>query len=474
MITYFFDLTGTAWHLKRTTRFSGIQRTVVMMIEKAAGQIGAEHVHLGYFDKGLGGYRTFPLTALAPGELTDAEAFRARLGYGAARAGLHPVLNKYRDRPLKLWFHRLTFQLAALVGYERPFTRSNITSGQWRAHHRRSAGKAAGLPLAPLDSVARPGDHLVLLDGTFTVSRAAEAFRAARDLGLSTSTMIYDLIPIAAPELVSGLSPLTFHDWLLETESYTDRYLTDSDATRRDLQVFLAANGIERRIDVVCLAQAPLPSETGTAVGPLADKVNRQTYPKLLDAVGVEDRVRALARDPFVLCVGTLEVRKNIWRLATVWDRLRQIEGLRLPKLVFAGRSGWLKDDFDRLMQATGQLGGWVEIVDGPSDRELEYLYRSCEFLAMPSLYEGWGLPVGEALSYGKTAVVSNTSSLPEVGLDLVEYCDPTSIDSIAEACLRLIRDPARRSALEARIRAATLRSWDDVAADLVATIGGK
>jgi glycosyltransferase involved in cell wall biosynthesis len=125
-------------------------------------------------------------------------------------------------------------------------------------------------------------------------------------------------------------------------------------------------------------------------------------------------------------------------------------------------------------MKATGNIGGWVEIVKGPSDRELAYLYKNCEFLAMPSLYEGWGLPVGEALSYGKTAVVSNTSSLPEVGLDLVEYCDPTSIDSIAEACLRLIADPDRRLALEQKIRESTLRSWDDVARDLVSAVIGK
>jgi glycosyltransferase involved in cell wall biosynthesis len=187
--------------------------------------------------------------------------------------------------------------------------------------------------------------------------------------------------------------------------------------------------------------------------------------------MGIPDRTRALTAYPFVLCVGTLETRKNNWRLAMVWDRLQRAEGLRVPKLIFAGRPGWKNDDFNRLMLGTQQLGGWVEIIEGPSDRELEYLYKNCEFVAMPSLYEGWGLPVGEALSYGKTAVVSSVSSLPEVGLDLVEYCDPTSIDSIAEACLRLIANTDRRLALEEKIRKAALRSWDDVARDLVSAI---
>jgi glycosyltransferase involved in cell wall biosynthesis len=92
----------------------------------------------------------------------------------------------------------------------------------------------------------------------------------------------------------------------------------------------------------------------------------------------------------------------------------------------------------------------------------------------MPSLYESWSLPVGEALSYGKTALGSNTSSLLEVGLDVVEFCDPTSIDSFAEACIRHIKDPARRIVLEQMIKATTLRTWDEVARDLVQATAGE
>lgn len=471
---YFFDLTATATYLKRRTSFSGIQRAVVMLIEKVAVRVGAGNVHLGLFDRASGTYLTFPLTSLAPGELTDACSLRARLGYGRGQVGLHPVLNKYRDQPRKLWFHRLKFQAAYLVGYERPFTRKNMKRQEWRDHYARYLAKSRPLPFAPLADVALPGDQFVLLDGAYLGSSTAEAFRTVRAIGLSTCTMVYDLVPIVVPHVVQGLGPLTFYDSLLESESYTDRYLTDSESARQDLQQFLATHGIERPITVVRLAQAPLPTEIDTVTGPLAAKVDRKSFSQVLDSAAIDDRIRMLASYPFVLCVGTLEARKNNWRLATVWDRLRRVEGLRLPKLVFAGRRGWLNDDFNRLMNATGQLGGWVEIVEGPSDRELEYLYQNCEFVAMPSLYEGWGLPVGEALSYGKTAVVSNTSSLPEVGLDMVEYCDPTSINSIAEACLRLIADPDRRLALEEKIRESTLRSWDDVARDLVSGVLGE
>jgi len=201
------------------------------------------------------------------------------------------------------------------------------------------------------------------------------------------------------------------------------------------------------------------------------DVGQQDSFSELMDKTTVLDTVQALTKTPYVLVVGTLEVRKNLWQLATVWDRLRRQSGRALPKLVFAGRRGWLNDDFENLLMASGRLGGWVEIVEEPDDTALSYLYRNCLFTVTVSFYEGWGLPIGESLAYGKTAVVSNTSAMPEVGGDLVEYCDPHDIDDIEAACLRLIDDPAHRQALEARISSARLRSWDDVATDILAAI---
>jgi glycosyltransferase involved in cell wall biosynthesis len=166
--------------------------------------------------------------------------------------------------------------------------------------------------------------------------------------------------------------------------------------------------------------------------------------------------------------VGTLEIRKNIWKVAQVWDRLRKMEGLSLPKLVFAGQPGWMIQDFERMLDATGYLSGWIEIIDKATDTELETLYKHSLFTITASYYEGWGLPIGESLAYGKTAVVAKTSSMPEVAGDLVEYCDPESIDSIMQACLKLIEHPEQRKHLEDRIAATSLRQWQDVADDLL------
>ncbi|MDP4989685.1 MAG: hypothetical protein NWQ37_00530, partial [Marivita lacus] len=80
--------------------------------------------------------------------------------------------------------------------------------------------------------------------------------------------------------------------------------------------------------------------------------------------------------------------------------------------------------------------------------------------------------PIGEGLSYGKTGVVSQTSSMPEVGGDMVVYCDPASMQSMEAAVLRCL-DVSDRAALEARIAQTTLRSWDDVGRDVMAALEG-
>jgi glycosyltransferase involved in cell wall biosynthesis len=182
----------------------------------------------------------------------------------------------------------------------------------------------------------------------------------------------------------------------------------------------------------------------------------------------ISDNIRNIATTPYVLCAGTIEARKNVWRIALCWKMLLEKGNHKLPRLIFAGRKGWLIQPLENLLQATGNLYGWIEIVDGPNDDELAFLYRNCKFTIMASLYEGWGLPVGEALSYGKTAVVADNSSLPEVGSDMVEYCDAESIESIAAACERLIDNPQRLQELERKIRETRLRNWDDVCRELM------
>ncbi|HEY7533779.1 MAG TPA: glycosyltransferase, partial [Nitrospiraceae bacterium] len=230
-------------------------------------------------------------------------------------------------------------------------------------------------------------------------------------------------------------------------------FLTNSQATRSDLDAWLAQNGMIVPTGVLPLAHQFVDYARGDAP-PEGDGP-------------IHARIRNAARIPYALCVGSIESRKNIWTLANVWKRIHARLGDSTPRLIFAGNPGWLREDFDDFIRGTGSLYGFIRILERPSDAELAYLYRRCLFSVFPSYKEGWGLPVGEGLWFGRPVVCSNTSAMPEVGGPLADYVDPTSWDSIEAALLRMITDADYRERRAAEISEARLRTWSDVADDL-------
>ncbi len=164
----------------------------------------------------------------------------------------------------------------------------------------------------------------------------------------------------------------------------------------------------------------------------------------------------------FVLTVGTLEPRKNLPRLITAYSRLPHAVQIAHP-LVVTGRLGW---EADETLAALGALGSRAIRTGFVADDELGLLYRRCALFAYPSLGEGFGLPVLEALAAGAPVLTSDRSSLPEVGGDAAVYCDPTDVGSIADALGALLGDPLQRRRLRrAGPQRASMYSWDRTAA---------
>ena len=172
----------------------------------------------------------------------------------------------------------------------------------------------------------------------------------------------------------------------------------------------------------------------------------------------------------FVLAVGTLEPRKNLPRLVAAYRALPAEVRDRFA-LVVTGRMGWQTGE---TMDALRSLGDRCRMLGFVSDAALGELYRRCTVFCYPSLGEGFGLPVLEAMAAGAAVVTSDRSSLPEVGGDAVEYADPTDVTSIAAALERVLSDPARREELgrRARERAAAF-SWDRFAAQTLDVLVG-
>jgi glycosyltransferase involved in cell wall biosynthesis len=149
----------------------------------------------------------------------------------------------------------------------------------------------------------------------------------------------------------------------------------------------------------------------------------------------------------FVLAVGTLEPRKNLPRLVQAYSSLDADLQRRHP-LVIVGALGW---ETGETLQALRSLGDRCTMLGYVSDAALAELYRRCNAFCYPSLGEGFGLPVLEAMAAGAPVVTSHSSSLPEVGGDAVEYVDPCDVQSIANGLRRVLEDDAHRAELARR-----------------------
>lgn len=466
MTRYVFDVTALRQYIARHANLTGIQRVSVMTIDQARKKIDAGYVWFGYHDRKTDTYKVFPCPTDTSLDLTCYVTLCDLLHVKTTTRAL-PGMEKYEKRPIKRRLKARLRDFHAAIGNQKYFQRQGLTLESWiRARSSSEISHKKHTMHEKLDDVVQPGDRLVLLDNAWHPKGLEPCLKhASINLGLEIYTLLHDLIPLVTPQYTEGEICTRFHNWLTRSTEYVTCYLANSENTGQDLRDFLETQSASQPVKVVPLAQAPVHVEVHEADH--SDSI-KECYTAFAQGAHIPDHIRALTKTPYVLVVGTMEVRKNLWQVATVWDRLRRQPGRSLPKLIFAGRRGWLNDDFDALMQATGQLGGWVEIVEGPSDDILAYLYRNCLFTITASFYEGWGLPIGESLAYGKTAVVSNTASMPEVGADMVEYCDPHNLDSIQAACLRLIDDPQHQALLQERIAKAHLRSWDEVAQDML------
>lgn len=170
---------------------------------------------------------------------------------------------------------------------------------------------------------------------------------------------------------------------------------------------------------------------------------------------------------PYILFVGTLEPRKNLARLLTAFAKLRENEHDQVD-LVIAGGAGWGDIDLVQMIQEL-RIANFVHMTGYVEESELSTLYQNALFLAMPSLYEGFGLPLIEAMSYGLPSLTSNVSSMPEVAADTAVLVDPLSVDAMVDGLRILTTDHERRKYLGRRAEErALLFRWDVAAHQLL------
>jgi glycosyltransferase involved in cell wall biosynthesis len=145
------------------------------------------------------------------------------------------------------------------------------------------------------------------------------------------------------------------------------------------------------------------------------------------------DGAQAVGCDDYFLCVGTIESRKNHRLLLRVWQQLHARLGAATPRLVIVGRWGWGSEDFRAALHASGMTDGLIRILDDCDDAALASLMAGARAMLMPSLAEGFGLPMAEALTLGIPVIASDLPCFRDVGQGIPCLLDPHDADAWAD-----------------------------------------
>jgi glycosyltransferase involved in cell wall biosynthesis len=285
--------------------------------------------------------------------------------------------------------------------------------------------------------VATRRDRLDVFHGT--VNAVPGGIRAA------TAVTVHDLAFLRYPEQVTA-KRYQYLKWVIESSvQRSDLVLTPSQATRSDI------------VDAFGIAPEKI---VATPLG-----VDARFRPVSAESISTVRNYFALER-PYVLAVGTLEPRKNLPMLLRAFAALQT----EIPHdLVFAGPGGWLMDDLEQSIADLG-IQGRVRRIGFADDGALVALYSGADLVAVPSIYEGFGLAVIEAMATGAPVLTSNVSSLPEVAGDAAILIDPMNLESIVEG----LREGLRSNDLRSRLRVAgparaAQFTWERTAAETMA-----
>ena len=252
---------------------------------------------------------------------------------------------------------------------------------------------------------------------------------------------VHDLGHLYFPE-AHRLRDRLYLDW---STRYSARraagVVADSQSTKRDL--------IERY---------QIPADKITVAYP---GVNPLLKPVRDPAALAAIRARYGLPERYILHVGTLQPRKNLSRLLEAYARLRAQLFDGPPALVLAGRLGWLYDDLFRQVERLGLSEHVLFPGHVPPDHNLAALYSAARVYVFPSLFEGFGFPVVEAMRCETPVVCSNTSSLPELAGDAALSVPPTDVEALTTALLRVLTDEELRREMVRRGRAQAARfTW--------------
>ncbi len=280
--------------------------------------------------------------------------------------------------------------------------------------HGGRTGFLGGLPEA---SFAK-NDTIILLDAAWNVKGLVKTLtQKKQELDLNIVVHLNDILPVYQQHLFTEDLCKIFAEYTYDTLKIASLVTVISEATKRDIVKYCSENKLKQPpVEVVRLGE-----DINTAT---PAKPNRK-----LD-------------DKFIFCFGTFEIRKNYILLYQA-VKLAQQEGRELPQIVVAGRRGWLTHDLQYILDHDKSISDKFILLEDMSDANISWLLDHCMFTVFCSLAEGWGLPIAESLQHGKFCLSSNTSSMPEIAGDLIDYFSPYDPKGCYQTILRYTENDA-------------------------------
>ncbi len=270
---------------------------------------------------------------------------------------------------------------------------------------------------------------------------------------IPTVMTVFDLSYIYFPHLFKKKDLYQLRSWTAYSVKNATKILTISTSSKNDI---IEEYGVDKK-DVV--------------VTHLGIKNVMSLEPRVYGMNQVKDTYHV--SDRYILFVGTLQPRKNIVRLIEAYSKIKK----RDFDLVIIGKRGWM---YEEILTAPKKYGvqETVKILENVNNDDLAVFYRHALCYVLPSLYEGFGLPVLEAMQYGCPVLTSNISSLPEAGGDAAIYFDPKDVDDIAVKIEKVVYDEKmRKTMIEKGKKHAATFNWDKTAKqtlDILIEVGGK
>lgn len=279
-----------------------------------------------------------------------------------------------------------------------------------------------------------PGDTLLSIGTSWSLPRYLQYVSSLKTRNqVQFVPVAFDIIPCKCPQFVPREFPEVFGAWTESLLRAGDTIVTISQSARADLLEYAR----ERTIAAPPVKVIRLGDELPASIS--------QRKPR-----EITEEVKARG---FAVCVSTIDARKNHILLYQVWKSLIAELGDQTPYLVFAGYLAFHADYLMHYFKNDPAVRDKLIIVLAADDAEINWLYAHCQFSLFPSHYEGWGLPVAESLARGKICIASNSSSIPEIGGNLVDYHEPPDYQACKALVKRYVTDPHCRQHREAQIR---------------------